>query len=257
MSPVETAPAWSVLAAAAQRRGRSRTSAACPRPGSGTARRGARSSGPCEPGDARGVGRRARRRGWPLVTGLRRPNVSLRSCARGWLRRRSRRRSRPRAGRRGAARGRRRREEHERPSGIEAPVASPPHGAADHPLHGQGRRRQDLGRRRDGAPLRGRGPAHARPVHRPRALARRLARHAARRPSRRRSASGLWGQQVVGAGRDGAQLGGGAGLARRDARRARRRSHQRRGAHRPARASTSCSACCRSSATTRRATSTA
>ena len=44
---------------------------------------------------------------------------------------------------------------------------------ADDPLHGQGRRRQDVGRRRHRPPLRRRGRAHARALHRSRALARR------------------------------------------------------------------------------------
>ena len=127
---------------------------------------------------------------------------------------------------------------------------------AHDPLHRQGRRRQDLGRRGHRAPLRGRAastPSCSRPTPR------------TRWPTSLRTAVGgeptqvgerLWAQQVVGPGRDGAQLGRRPGLARRAAARARRRPHQRRGAHRPARAWTSSSACCRSSATTRTGAST-
>src|SRR3954454_8828292 len=56
-------------------------------------------------------------------------------------------------------------------------------GSADHPLHRQGRRRENLGRRGDRAPLRGRGPAHGCALNRSGPLARRRARH----PSRRRA----------------------------------------------------------------------
>ena len=62
-------------------------------------------------------------------------------------------------------------------------------GAPDHPLHGQGRRRQDVRRRRHRPPLRrGRRP-HARALDRPGAFARRVAAGARRAPSRPRSAT--------------------------------------------------------------------
>ena len=59
-------------------------------------------------------------------------------------------------------------------------------GAPDDPLHGQGRSREDVGRRRDRPALRRGGRAHDRALHRPRPLARRVARDAAwaaRRPT--------------------------------------------------------------------------
>src|SRR3954452_620754 len=77
-------------------------------------------------------------------------------------------------------------------------------GSAHHPLHRQGRRRENLGRCGDRAPLRGCGPADRRPVDRPCALARRHARHAAdrRADADRRHPLGTAGQRP---GRDGAQ----------------------------------------------------
>ena len=103
----------------------------------------------------------------------------------------------------------------------------------DHPLHGQGRRRQDLGGGCDRAPLRGRGPAHDRPLHGPRPLARGLARSARRLRAdagRRRPV----GPAGAGAGRARAPLVGGPGVARRPVRRPGRRPHRGRGADRPA-----------------------
>ena len=85
----------------------------------------------------------------------------------------------------------------------------------------------------------------------------RLARGRARRRAHARRARNLFGAGGAGAGGDGAPLGRRAGLARRPARRARRRPHLGRGADRAARAWTSCSRSCGSSATTRRASSTA
>ena len=109
----------------------------------------------------------------------------------------------------------------------------PTNGAPDHPLHGQGRSRQDERGGCHGAPLRGRGNAHDRDLDRPRAQPVGLARdrshgraHAVRHPA--------LGPGGTGPGRDGAPLGGGPGLARRDARRPRRRPDLRRGADRPA-----------------------
>ena len=64
------------------------------------------------------------------------------------------------------------------------------HGAPDDPLHGQGRRRQDVRRHRDRPALRRRGRAHDRALDGPRALARRVARDRRRRPRRPTSAAG-------------------------------------------------------------------
>src|SRR5215210_1632506 len=112
---------------------------------------------------------------------------------------------------------------------------APPHGAADHPLHRQGRSRQDVGGRRDRAPVRRGRPAHDRRLDRPGAQPRRRAGGAARGAADggRRAAVGAAGRR---AGRARAQLARGAGLARGDARRARRRPDLGRGADRPARA---------------------
>ena len=103
----------------------------------------------------------------------------------------------------------------------------------DHPLHGQGRRGQDLRGGCDRAPLRGRGAAHDRPLHGPRPLARGLARSARRldADAGRRQPVGPAG---AGAGRARAQLVGGPGVARRAVRRPGRRPHRGRGADRPA-----------------------
>ena len=105
---------------------------------------------------------------------------------------------------------------------------------SDHPLHRQGRGREDLRGRRHRPPQRRGRRAHARPLDRPRALARRVAparggRRADRGRRRRVGAAG------AGAGGARAELVRRAGLARRRAGRARRRADRRRGADRPAR----------------------
>src|SRR3954447_1749668 len=114
------------------------------------------------------------------------------------------------------------------------PLKSAQHGPSHNPLHGQGRRRQDKRRRRHRAILRARRPADDRAVHRSCAFAVGFARRRARQRADtvRRSALGPGGP---GAGRDGAPLGRGSGMARRVARRARRRPHLRRRADRAAR----------------------
>ena len=108
-------------------------------------------------------------------------------------------------------------------------------GAADDPLHGQGRRRQDVRRRRHRPPLRRRRAAHARALDRSGALARRVA---ARRPvgaEPTEVGDGLWAQQVQAQDELERHWSAVQELARRRARRARRRPDRRRGADRPAR----------------------
>ena len=105
---------------------------------------------------------------------------------------------------------------------------------ADDPVHRQGRRGQDLRRRRHRTAVRGRRAADARAVDRsgPQPV-RDPRRRAGRRPgSDRAAAVGPGGRRPAG---DGAPLGGGSGLARRAAHRPRHRSDLRRGAHRPPR----------------------
>ena len=105
---------------------------------------------------------------------------------------------------------------------------------ADHPLHGQGRRRQDVGRCRHGPPLRCGRRAHA-PSSRPTPRT--------RSPSRSSSAvageptevgGGLWAQQVQAQEELEQNWSAVQKLARRRAGRARRRADRRRGAHRAA-----------------------
>ena len=106
-------------------------------------------------------------------------------------------------------------------------------GAAHDPLHGQGGRRQDVGRGVHGATLRGRGAADAGDLDRSGAQPVRVARGRARRRADRgrRPPLGPGGQ---GPGRDGAPLVRRPGMARRAVHRARRRPHLRRGADRAA-----------------------
>ena len=108
------------------------------------------------------------------------------------------------------------------------------HGAAHHPLHREGRSRQDERRRRDSAPLRRGGTAHRGALHGSGPQPVRLARGPAwgRADPGRREPVRPGG---AGPGGDGAPLGRRAGLARRPARRARHRPHLGRGADRPAR----------------------
>ena len=73
---------------------------------------------------------------------------------------------------------------------------SAPVEAADDPLHGQGRRRQDVGRRRHGTPLRRRGAADDRALDRPGALAGGVAGGAASAREPTDVGDGLWAQQV-------------------------------------------------------------
>ena len=105
--------------------------------------------------------------------------------------------------------------------------------AAHDPLHGQGRRRQDVGRRGDRAAAGRRRAPHADRLDRPGALARRRARRraGARAAPGRRPPLRPAGRRP---GRDGAPLGGRPGLARRAARAPRHRPHLGRGADRPA-----------------------
>ncbi|CAA9497564.1 MAG: Arsenical pump-driving ATPase TEMP, partial [uncultured Solirubrobacterales bacterium] len=102
-------------------------------------------------------------------------------------------------------------------------------GAAHHPLHRQGRSRQDERGRRHRAPVRCGGPEHGGRIDRPRAQPLGLAGDRARRcpHSMRRPSLGPGGS---GSGRDGTPLGGGPGMDGRSAGRARRRSHLCRGA---------------------------
>ena len=107
-------------------------------------------------------------------------------------------------------------------------------GASNHRLHGQGRCGQDLGRGRDGPAMRARRPADVGPLDRPRALALGGPRGRAERGAHPgvRPPVGTGGP---GAGGDGAQLVGHAGLVGRAAGGPGRRPDQRRGADGPAR----------------------
>ena len=247
-----TAPARDALAAGVERRPRSRTAAARRAP--------LEANGPADA--QRDRARELRRAPWrrarrlrssrPLLMFLSSPNVSCEDVVDVDVRRRPRRRRRGRGRRRAAASSSSGRRDMAAQRTL-APLDGLPH----HPLHGQGRRRQDLGRRGDRPALRRGRRADARrcrpiPAH---SLADVLER-AASAPSRPRVGAEPVGPADLRAGGARAQLGLRAGLDGRHARRARRRPDQRRGADGAARRRRAVQPARAARATTRAATST-
>src|SRR3954451_8921402 len=219
LSPMETAPAWIVCPPAAMSRSKLNLGS-LPAPWLANGPASLKATGPVSVGSP-WAWKPSETSSWPDLTALPPLKVSLSSVA--VLASPPFELPQPAAsaGSTRSSRQRRRRE------GTAARAYRSPHrmgvgGSADHPLHRQGRRRENLGRCGDRSPLRGRRPADRRALDRSRALAGGHARHAAQRRAHADRRQPL-GPAGLGAGRDGAQLGRRPGLAEPAARRARRR----------------------------------